>query len=156
MSKDLKNPAVNIREAARLSGLKTHMITYLARTDILRPSRGGGRGTPRLFTFNDVIFLRVIADLLSRGIEVARLRVALKRARDETETWIDIRRSPARYLVTDGTEVFIRRRGDLESKNKTGQLAFAFVLDLGLAHKKIASEWSTQERPRQSDATAAR
>jgi DNA-binding transcriptional MerR regulator len=146
MSKDQKNPAVDIQHAARLSGLTVSMITYLSRVDILKPSRGGGRGSVRLFTFNDVLFLKVIADLLARGIEVSRLRTALKRARAEAQTWIDIRRAPRRYLVTDGTELFVRRRGKLESKTKSGQLAFAFVLDLAPTHKKIAGEWPAEIR----------
>jgi DNA-binding transcriptional MerR regulator len=122
------------------------MITYLGRTDLLNPAHRG-RGRARLFTFNDVLFLKVIADLLARGIEVKRLRDALKRARLESELWIDIRRAPRRYLVTDGTELFVRRRGQLESKTKNGQLAFAFVLDLEPTHKAVAQSWPKDAQP---------
>jgi hypothetical protein len=52
-----------------------------------------------------------------------------------------IRRAPRRYLVTDGTELFVRRKGELESKTMDGQLAFAFVLDLGPMHRKISDDW---------------
>jgi DNA-binding transcriptional MerR regulator len=138
-----KNPTVSISQAARLSGLSVHMITYLGRTEILLP-KVRGRGRMRLYTFSDVLFLKVIADLLARGIEVRRLRQALQRARTECELWIDIRKSPHRYLVTDGTELFIRHRGRLESKTKDGQLAFAFVLDLDPAHKAVSRVWPKQ------------
>jgi len=139
------NPTVSISQAARLSGLSAHMITYLSRTDILSP-KVRGRGRTRLYTFSDVLFLKVIADLLARGIEVRRLRQALQRARAECELWIDIRQSPRRYLVTDGTELFIRHRGRLESKTKEGQLAFAFVLDLDPTHKAVSQVWPKQSR----------
>jgi len=140
MAKDNKNPTVTILQAAQLSGLSTHMITYLGRNDILAP-RVRGRGRARLYTFSDVLFLRVIADLLAQGIEVTRLKKALQRTRDECELWIDIRKAPRRYLVTDGTEVFVSNRGRLESKTKNGQFAFAFVLDLDPTHKRVAKEW---------------
>jgi DNA-binding transcriptional MerR regulator len=140
MAQDNQNPTVSILQAARLSGLSVHMITYLGRTDILSP-KISMRGRRRLYTFNDVLFLRVIADLLARGIEVRRLRQALQRTRAECERWIDIRRTPRRYLVTDGTELFVRDRGRLESKTKNGQLAFAFVLDLAPTHKAISQIW---------------
>ena len=142
-----KNPGIRAVQAAKLAGLSVHMITYLGRHDILNPTIRG-RGRTRLYSFNDVIFLKVIADLLASGIEVKRLRLALQRARSECENWIDIRRVPKRYLVTDGTEVFVRDRGRLEFKTKSGQLAFAFVLDLGLAHKSISPLWPTQNETR--------
>jgi len=119
------------------------MITYLGRMDILRPTYGG-RGRARLYAFGDVLFLKVIAEMLSRGIEVKRLKEALQRARAESELWIDIRRAPRRYLVTDGAELFVRNQGKLESKTKNGQLAFAFVLDLAPAHRAVAEAWPKQ------------
>lgn len=137
-----KNPSVPVHEAARLSGLSVHMITYLGRMDILTPSGSSAqRGRRRLYTFADVIFLKVIAELLLKGIEVRRLREALKRAREETLLWVDIRREPRRYLVTDGAELYVQKNGKLESKTVNGQLAFAFVLDLGPAHRAVAEAW---------------
>jgi DNA-binding transcriptional MerR regulator len=141
MSKDIKNPAITINQAATLSGLKIDMITYLGRVDILKPALGGGRGSRRLFTFNDVIFLRLIAEMLSKGIQVSKLKSSLNRARSEAASWIDIRQAPRRYLISDGTEIFVRRKGQLESKTMNGQLAFAFVLDLGTTHKQVADAW---------------
>jgi DNA-binding transcriptional MerR regulator len=144
---NVKNPFVTIHDAARLTGLSAHMITYLGRIDLVRPSRAG-RGRPRQFTFSDIIFMRLIADLLKRGIEVKRLKHSLQKAKAQTELWIDIRHAPSRYLVTDGTEVFIQRQGQLESKTLNGQLAFAFVLDMGIAHRAVAASWpdTTQVR----------
>jgi DNA-binding transcriptional MerR regulator len=140
-----KNPSIPIAQAAKLAGISVHMITYLGRFDILTPSIRG-RGRTRLYTFNDVLFLKVIADLLARGIEVKRLKQSLQRARSECENWIDIRKAPNRYLVTDGAELFIRNQGQLESKTKNRQLAFAFVVDLALAHRTISQSWPDQQQ----------
>lgn len=148
-------PTVHVKKAAELSGLSIHMLTYLSRLDILKPTGGPpGRGRRRRYTFNDVLFLRVIADLLRTGIEVKRLSQALKRAKAEADAWMDIRRAPRRYLVTDGTEVFLRTRGHLESKTRDRQLAFAFVLDLEKPHAVLAADWPKQ--PQRAGISAAR
>jgi len=140
MNSGNKNPSVSIDQAAKLTGLSVHMITYLGRLDILKPSIRG-RGRRRLFSFNDVLFLKVVADLLSRGIEVKRLRNSLVQAKKEAERWVSIREAPKRYLVTDGTELFVRSYGRLESKTRNGQFAFSFVMDLGTAHRSLSSSW---------------
>jgi DNA-binding transcriptional MerR regulator len=148
MIQETKNPSVSIRGASKLSGLSVHMITYLGRMEILMPSGHypRARGRRRMFTFNDVLFLRVIADLLATGIEVKRLKQALQKAHAEAETWIDIRQAPRRFLVTDGAEVFVHRKGKLESKTVDRQFAFAFVLDLATAHRSIAAAWDNVSR----------
>lgn len=142
MSND-QNPTVGPKKAEELSGLKPDMLTYLSRIDVLKASGNDkpGRGRPRSFTFTDVVFLRAIADLLDRGIEVKRLGKALRKAKANANQWMDIRRAPNRFLVTDGTEVFFRHLGQLESKTFDGQLAFAFVLDLRPPHKAVAEAW---------------
>jgi DNA-binding transcriptional MerR regulator len=138
----MANPSfVDVVKASALSGLSIHMITYLGRIDIIHPTGASGRGRRRRYTFNDVLFLRVIAELLGRGVEVKRLGAALKRAKAEADLWDDVRAAPRHYLVTDGTEVFLRRKGRLESKTVDRQLTFAFVLDLGQAHAPVAAGW---------------
>jgi len=137
--------SVPVKKAAELSGLSAHMLTYLSRIEVLIPSGNEpGRGRRRLYTFSDVLFLRVIAELLIRGIEVKRLGKALKRAKDEADTWLDVRSRPHHFLVTDGTEVMLKKKGQLESITAGGQLVFAFVLDIAAAHKPLAQAWPTQ------------
>lgn len=147
---NIKNPVIGPKKAEELSGLKPDMLTYLSRVDVLKASGVDrpGRGRPRRFTFTDVVFMRAIADLLERGISVKRLGKALQRAKANANQWMDIRRAPNRFLVTDGTEVFFRRLGQLESKTFDGQLAFAFVLDLRPPHKAVAEAW-----PKESSAS---
>lgn len=133
--------AVDILKASELTGLTSAMITYLGRIGVCQPSGASGRGRRRLYTFNDVLFLRVVAGLLSRGIEVKRLGAALRRAKSEADLWDDVRAAPRHFLVTDGTEVFLRRKGQLESKTTDGQFVFAFVLDLEHFHTPLLADW---------------
>jgi DNA-binding transcriptional MerR regulator len=141
--------AVPIKKAAELSGLTTHMLTYLGRIDVLKASGNrGGRGRARMYTFSDVLFLRMIAELLARGIEVKRLGEALRRVKSEADVWLDVTTRPRHFLVTDGTEVFLRRKGKLESKTRDGQFAFAFVLDFAVTHGPLADQWPRRDKKR--------
>lgn len=143
MSENSNIPSVTARQAAHLSGLSETMVTYLSRIDVLKATgqTTSQRGKPRKFTFSDVLFLRVISDLLSKGIEVKRLGAALRRAKSDADEWLDIKRAPGRFLVTDGTELFLRKAGQLESKTFNGQLAFGFVIDLQEAHRTLSETW---------------
>ena len=139
-----KNPTVPPEEALRLSGLKSDvMLIYLSRIGVLKPSgdERAGRGRRRRFTFNDVVFLKAVANLLAQGIEVKRLGNALRQAKADADQWMDIRKAPIRYLITDGTDVFFRKEGQLESLTVKRQFAFGFVIDLHKAHKAVADAW---------------
>ena len=63
------------KTAAHLTGLTAPMLDYLVREGFIAPSGSieRGRGKPRLFTFGDLVTLRVLARLLSSGIEIRRL-----------------------------------------------------------------------------------
>src|SRR5262245_33246938 len=58
------------RVAARVSGLTVHMVNYLCRTDVVRPGAtpSRGRGRKREFTFEDLVFLRLLAAMLRHGV----------------------------------------------------------------------------------------
>ena len=116
-----------ISRAADLAGLSVPMVDYLCRTGVVHPSASQRRvrGKVRRFTFADLVLLRTLAALLSRGISVARIKEALKTLR---------RRYPVssedvlaeRYLVTDGKWVFFKgKNAPLEEVNRGGQFAFS-------------------------------
>jgi len=120
-----------IARAAKLSGLKPAMVDYLCRQQILVPSNPGrrGRGCPRLYSFGDVVMLRVLAKLLSVGVSVSRLKKALKVLR-KYHKLISEDRLPAEYLVSDGHHVYLKKGGSLADLDGSGQTSFLFVLEL--------------------------
>jgi DNA-binding transcriptional MerR regulator len=116
-------------QVAKVTGLSAHMIDYLCRNDLVTPSGCGvrGRGRIRKYTFADIVLLRVVATLLRQGISVLGFRKSFLSAKKRQ---MNVRQLLAhRYLVTDGTSVFLQDEGVLE-RIDTGQLSFAFVLDL--------------------------
>ena len=73
-----------------------------------------------------------------------RLGAGLKKIKAEADLWLQVQKKPRWYLVTDGTEVMLRRKGQLESKTTDGQLVFSFVLDVEAAHAPLATQWPRQ------------
>ena len=106
-----------------------YMIDYLCRNELVTPSGDGirGRGRTRQYIFSDIVLLRVIAKLLSQGISVLQFRKSFLSAKQRQANMREI--LERKYLVTDGIQVYLQNKGVLE-RIDTGQLSFAFVLDL--------------------------
>lgn len=71
--------------------------------------------------------MRVVAKLLNQGISVLGFRKSFLSAKKRQANVREL--LARRYLVTDGVSVFLQNQGVLE-RIDTGQLSFAFVLDL--------------------------
>jgi DNA-binding transcriptional MerR regulator len=122
-------PGYSPAQVARVTGLSTFMVDYLCRSGLVTPSGNDvrGRGRLRQYTFPDIVLLRVVAKLLGQGISVLRFRKSFLSAKRRRA---NVRELLARkYLVTDGVRVYLQNQGVLE-RIDTGQLSFAFVLDL--------------------------
>lgn len=123
---------VDAQRACALSGVSRPMLDYLSREEMLLPSGSSDRkrGKRRLYTFGDVVVLRVIGRLLASGIEVRRLRRGLKKLQQRTAASTPGELS-FRYLVTNGAEIFLKGPdGKFETLTGGGQLAFAFLIDM--------------------------
>ena len=119
------------QQACRLTGCTSHQLRYWDRVDLLRPSvqRTGGRpGKRRLYSFRDLVGLRVIKSLLDNGMSVQRVRRAwdyLRRTGDMDHHLSEVR------LVTDGQSIFRVATDDDELVDalREGQLAFFVAIN---------------------------
>jgi DNA-binding transcriptional MerR regulator len=125
------------KQAADLSGLSMHMLNYLGRYQFVEPSgnQRRSRGVARRYEFADLLLLRVIARLLENGISVLRLRRALDglRARGGAVELL-----VRRFVITDGYNLLLQDDGVAELL-ETGQLSFAFVLELGTLRTELTA-----------------
>ena len=124
------------------------MVNYLGRTDVLVPSRPKERkrGRARRYILGDVVMLRILASLLESGISVARLKKGLKTLR-KYHPKITPTSLPAKYLVTDGIQAYLRHENQaLETLDEGGQMAFAFVVEIEQVRAEIL-EIDRQWRP---------
>ena len=129
----------SIAEAANLTGLRRPMLDYLCRAKILVPSHPGarGRGRRRLYSFGDLLLLRVLARMLAAGVSVKRARESFKNLNKHCAR-IGPMSSVASYLITDGERVFLRESNQsLEDLAESGQLSFLFVFELGKFHREL-------------------
>lgn len=105
-------------------------LDYWVRQGIIRASGRSEvrRGTPRLFTFTDIVEIRVALKLIDSGLKLSALRQSLKSIRNQLPS-LDAPLASKR-IVTDGKKVFKYDPdlGSLESMDEFGQFAFWFGL----------------------------
>lgn len=91
-------------KAATVVGISYRQLDYWARTDLVRPSLAdaSGSGSRRLYSYRDLLELRVVKSLLDAGIKLENVRKAFTYLRQNVE--VDI---AAATLVISGNDVLL-------------------------------------------------
>ena len=123
--------AFTAEQACRLSNCTHHQLRYWDRVDLVNPSiqgTGGRPGVRRLYSFRDLVALRVVRSLLDNGMSLQRVRRAWDYLRREGA--MDGHLSDVK-LVTDGQTIFrvSNDDGELMDALREGQLAFFVAID---------------------------
>jgi DNA-binding transcriptional MerR regulator len=118
-------------EACRYTRCTSHQLRYWDRIGLVRPSlqsTGGRPGVRRLYSFRDLVALKVISSLLERGMSLQRVRTAYDYLRKKAE--LDTHLSEVK-LVTDGRSIYQMFRNDDELSDllREGQMAFYWAID---------------------------
>jgi len=92
-------------QVCKLVGITYRQLDYWARTKLITPSlkQANGSGTHRLYSFTDVVQLKVLKRLLDAGMSLKRIRSAVELLRDELDTdkpLDDV------TLLSDGTTIY--------------------------------------------------
>lgn len=119
------------QQACRLTGCTPHQLRYWDRVRLIEPSlqqTGGRPGRRRLYSFRDLVALRVVRSLLDNGMSVQRVRRAwdyLRRTADMDGHLAGVK------LVTDGQSIFRVASDETELIDalREGQLAFFVAID---------------------------
>ena len=127
-------------QAARLTGLSLAMVNYLCRTEVVVPSCTckRGHGSPRHYSFGDLVALRLIAHLSQTGVQPLRLKNAMQALRKHHPE-ITLTNLPARQIVTDGVNLYLRTGREALERLGDGQLAFSFVVELAQLQREVAA-----------------
>lgn len=117
------------KTASTIVGVSLRQLQYWDERDFIRPSvkLAEGRGTKRLYSFHDLICLKVVKDLAHHGFNLQKIRRCLKPLKDDSSHT----ERPAQSLkyLTDGEELFVitnDRRKILDAIERQ------FVVSLGL------------------------
>ncbi len=91
-------------KAAAVVGISYRQLDYWARTDLVRPSLAdaSGSGSRRMYSYRDLLELRVIKSLLDAGIKLESVRKAFTYLRENVESDI-----AAATLVISGNDVLL-------------------------------------------------
>jgi DNA-binding transcriptional MerR regulator len=91
-------------KTASVVGISYRQLDYWARTDLVRPSLvdARGSGSRRLYSYRDLLELRVIKSLLDAGIKLESVRKAFTYLRDNVEADI-----ASATLVISGNDVLL-------------------------------------------------
>jgi DNA-binding transcriptional MerR regulator len=118
-------------QASRLTNCTAHQLRYWDRIGLVKPtvqSTGGRPGVRRLYSFRDLVSLRVIRSLIEGGMSLQRVRRAIEFLRKRAGLQEHLSELK---LVTDGQSIFkiCRTDGELLDALREGQMAFFLAID---------------------------
>jgi transposase-like protein len=115
-----------VPEVCRIVGISYRQLDYWARTGLVRPSvrDAGGSGTQRLYSFQDLLQLKVVKNLLDAGVSLQQIRKAIEYLQDQKQSLSGV------TLISDGRRIYTPESPeavvDLISR---GQGVFAIAVD---------------------------
>lgn len=118
-------------QASKFTGCTARQLRYWDGIGLVKPSvqgTGGRPGVPRLYSFRDLVALKVVRSLLDGGMSLQRVR----RAWDflNKRAGLDKQLSEVK-LITDGVSIFrvARRNVEILDALREGQMAFFVAID---------------------------
>jgi len=115
-----------VPEVCKVVGISYRQLDYWARTELVRPSirDAGGSGTQRLYSFEDLLQLRVVKTLLDTGISLQQIRKAIEYLKESK------RQPQSVTLMSDGNRIYAPESPDaVIDLISRGQGVFAIALD---------------------------
>lgn len=118
-------------QACRFTGCTGNQLRYWDKIGLVKPtvqSSGGRPGVRRMYSFRDLVALRVVKSLLDGGMSLQRVRRAYTYLRDNAG--LEDHLSSVR-LVTDGSSIFkvCKTEGEILDALRQGQMTFTIALD---------------------------
>ncbi len=143
----------NTKAVSNIARLSIRQIDYWDRTHFIKPSvmEASGYGSVRLYSFNDLIQLKVAKTLMDKGISLQKIRKAinyLKKNMPEIEKPL----SELKFL-TDSETIFVltKDKKEIIDTLKNGQLVFSIAL--GEIIEKLKGEIIALKKEKKYDVT---
>jgi DNA-binding transcriptional MerR regulator len=118
-------------QACRFTGCTGNQLRYWDKIGLVKPSvqtTGGRPGVRRMYSFRDLVALKVVSSLLDGGMSLQRVRRAFEYLRSNAH--LDEHLSSVK-LVTDGQSIFkiCKTDGDILDALRQGQMTFFVAID---------------------------
>src|SRR5207237_549995 len=139
-----------VPDVCRVVGISYRQLDYWARTELVTPSirEAGGSGTQRLYSFQDMVLLRLIKSLLDTGVSLQQIRKAIEYLRENEGNELT-----GITLMSDGHRIYAcASPGEVMDVLQRGQGVFGIALDRvrdeleGSLREPVASSKATQLR----------
>jgi DNA-binding transcriptional MerR regulator len=112
--------------ACSAAGITYRQLDYWARTGLVEPTvrEASGSGTQRLYSFRDILVLKVVKKLLDAGVSLPNIRTAIKTLQTRgTEDLSEV------TLISDGTTVYeCTSTDEMVDLLQGGQAVFAIAV----------------------------
>jgi DNA-binding transcriptional MerR regulator len=123
----MSEPGFRGPQVCKIVGITYRQLDYWARTELVRPSvmDANGSGTQRLYSYRDLVELKVIKQMLDAGISLQSARKAVESLREFDEDLASVRiviQGPTIVLAQSDAQVMDLLRG--------GQGVLSLVLDI--------------------------
>jgi DNA-binding transcriptional MerR regulator len=114
-------------QVCKIVGITYRQLDYWARTDLVRPSvmDAAGSGTQRLYSFRDLLELKVIKQMLDAGISLQSARKAVESLREFNK---DL--ASARIVIQGASVVLAESDAQVMDLLRGGQGVLSVVLDI--------------------------
>lgn len=114
-------------QVCKIVGITYRQLDYWARTDLLRPSISDARGsgTQRVYSYTDLLKLKVIKQLLDSGLSLNKARIALDVLSQYGEE-----AGSANLVMAGNQPVLVRSDDELVDLLRGGQGVLSLVLPL--------------------------
>jgi len=120
----------NSRTVSKITGLSFRQIDYWDRTHFIKPSvsEASGHGSTRLYSFSDLVQLKVAKTLMDKGISLQKIRKSISYLK-KNMPGIEKPLAELRFL-TDGESLFVitKDKKEIIDTLKSGQLVFSIAL----------------------------
>jgi DNA-binding transcriptional MerR regulator len=114
-------------QVCKIVGITYRQLDYWARTELVRPSvmDANGSGTQRLYSYRDLVELKVIKQMLDAGISLQSARKAVESLRGFDEDLASVR------IVLQGPNVVLAQSDEqVRDLLRGGQGVLSMVLEL--------------------------
>ena len=132
----MSEPGYRGPQVCKIVGITYRQLDYWARTELVRPSvmDANGSGTQRLYSYRDLVELKVIKQMLDAGISLQSARKAVESLRAFDEDLASVRiviQGPTIVLAQSDEQVMDLLRG--------GQGVLSVVLDIEPLQQTISA-----------------
>jgi DNA-binding transcriptional MerR regulator len=145
-----KEPGFGRTTVMKASGITYRQLDYWARENIVVPTvhNPSGSGSQRLWSFTDILEIKLIKKLMDTGISLQKVRKALDYVHNELQRPLkDV------FLVSDGTTIFARTSPDQIIDILAGGQA-VFAIAVGKVYEELQGSIAEFKKPEAGEKNA--